>query len=737
MQLSNYNIISEIGQGGMATVYLAHDFKFDTNVAIKVLRKEFIQNENIRKRFLAEARNIFRMSHLNIIKVTDLIEENETVAFVMEYVDGETLKDYIERKGKLSEFEINGLFTQILNAVDYVHKQLLVHRDIKPSNIMIAKDLQVKLMDFGIAKTSDASSNEYTQTGTGVQMGTPIYMSPEQITETKAVTVKSDIYSLGVVLWQMVTGQKPYNTNTLSTFQLQTKIVNEDLPKTYSIFDDIIQKATYKNPDIRYKDIQAFKDAMKSSVKKKKDDETVIDTKKKLDESISNKKSYKKLLKWSTSIVIIVSICISGYFYSKSDQYNQDKYYIGCIKDKLGAYKYGFIDTEGNWVIQPTFDGVDDFKEGLAVASINGKYGCIDKKGNWVIQPILDGVDDFEEGIAIARINNKYGCIDTGGKWIVQPICLHLGSYHEGLAIVVINSFDKCGFIDTKGNWVIQPTFSSVGQYSEGLASAIINDKCGFIDTKGNWVIQPAFDYVGKFDEGLAPAMVNNKVGFIDTKGNWIIQPAFETVRGFKQGLALAKINGKCGYINKKGDWEIKPIFDGIDYFSDGFARVKLNRKLGIIDLKGKWIVQPICDWVGKFHDGLNLISINRTYGYIDEKGKWILPPIFDDASYFIKGIAVASINGKYGFIDKKGNWVNKLSFDWVDDDYTPEELIRAGKNGKYGYIDMKGNWVIEPIFDIQSFESVRVDSTGINTSNFHYNYIDATIKSNNDYTFY
>ena len=256
--INSYHLQYEIGRGGMATVYLAHDKKFDTNIAIKVLNKEFVHKDNIRKRFLAEARNMYKMTHPNIIKVTDLIDDGDTVAFVMEYVEGETLKEYLERKGKLNDEEIKSLFSQILVAVKYVHEQNLIHRDIKPSNFMLDKRNDVKLMDFGIAKNTDVSNSEYTQTGTGVQMGTPMYMSPEQITETKSVTAQSDIYSLGVVLWQMATGQKPYETQTLSSFQLMTKIVNDTLPKTSTIWDELIQKATEKDLEKRMKSINEF-----------------------------------------------------------------------------------------------------------------------------------------------------------------------------------------------------------------------------------------------------------------------------------------------------------------------------------------------------------------------------------------------------------------------------------------------------------------------------------------------
>ena len=279
MTITNYTIKQPIGQGGMATVYLAEDNKFDTQVAIKVLNKELSHNENIRKRFLAEAKNMFKMSHPNIIKVSDLIDDGDTVAFVMEHIEGETLKEYLERKGKLSDDEIKTIFSQMLDSVGYVHEQNLVHRDIKPSNFMITPKGQIKLLDFGIAKNTDTNSADYTQTGTTQNMGTPMYMSPEQIKSTKDVTLQSDIYSLGVVLWQMVTGTKPYNTATTSTFDLQTKIVTEKLTITNSQFDSIIEVATAKETNFRYSNCLEFKKNLESPSLKSNlssDDKTVV-----------------------------------------------------------------------------------------------------------------------------------------------------------------------------------------------------------------------------------------------------------------------------------------------------------------------------------------------------------------------------------------------------------------------------------------------------------------------------
>jgi serine/threonine protein kinase len=282
-----YVFESELGRGGMATVYLAHDSKFDTNVAIKVLNKEFAHNENIRKRFLAEAKNMFKMSHSNIVKVTDLIEENDTVAFVMEYIDGETLKEYLDRKGKLKDDEINRTFSQMLDAVGYVHEQNLVHRDIKPSNFMLDKKGKVKLMDFGIAKTLDSSSVEYDQTTAEVRMGTPRYMSPEQVKCSKDVEPASDIYSLGVLLWQMVMGVKPYED--LSQGEIQSEILREPLGVTNSMWDSLIQRAIAKEIALRYSTSFEFKMAIQSvsDLKIDESDATIMDITVKDDDSKS------------------------------------------------------------------------------------------------------------------------------------------------------------------------------------------------------------------------------------------------------------------------------------------------------------------------------------------------------------------------------------------------------------------------------------------------------------------
>jgi serine/threonine protein kinase/uncharacterized membrane protein len=254
--IAGYRIIRELGRGGMATVYLAEHELLRKMFAIKILHFELARNSGIRQRFIKEARIMADMSHTGIVKVNNLIDAGDIVAIIMEYIDGETLKEYVDRKKRLSDVEIKGIFLQMLKAVDYVHSNQIVHRDLKPANFMIDRAGQIKLMDFGIAKSSDSNSSDYTLTGT--QMGTPMYMSPEQVKGIRDIGNASDIYSLGVVLWQMVSGKKPYDSKVISQFEMQLKILQESLPKTGTSWDKIISKATSKEISQRFRSINKY-----------------------------------------------------------------------------------------------------------------------------------------------------------------------------------------------------------------------------------------------------------------------------------------------------------------------------------------------------------------------------------------------------------------------------------------------------------------------------------------------
>lgn len=207
--VGKYKLIRIIGEGGMASVYEAEHEILGTKAAVKILNPMLSGNAQIRDRFRNEAKLMASLDHPNITKVIDFVDQPNQLSIVMEFLNGEDLQKKIKRNGAILPDEVKELFNQILSAFQYAHENGVVHRDIKPSNIFILPDGRVKILDFGIAKLY-GQGNEMTQTGT--QMGTPIYMSPEQVKGDKSIDYRSDIYSLGVTMFYALNGNPPYNS---------------------------------------------------------------------------------------------------------------------------------------------------------------------------------------------------------------------------------------------------------------------------------------------------------------------------------------------------------------------------------------------------------------------------------------------------------------------------------------------------------------------------------------------
>ena len=266
IKLAGYKILKKLGSGGMGDVYLAEHELIHRKVAIKVLHKHLVSNKEFIKRFRREAKLLASLDHNNIVRLNEYFENKGEFYLIMEYVDGIELDQYINTiSGPIVESELIPLFKQMLDAIGYAHKKGLVHRDIKPANILISKDGKLKVLDFGIAKLK---TDDQGLTNAGVQVGTIAYMSPEQV-RAEEVDFQSDIYSLGVTLYQMAVGKAPYLNSKV--FDTQLKIVKDPLPKAQEIYpgvsdklENIIQKATQKDKRNRYKSCEEFNKDMHS-----------------------------------------------------------------------------------------------------------------------------------------------------------------------------------------------------------------------------------------------------------------------------------------------------------------------------------------------------------------------------------------------------------------------------------------------------------------------------------------
>jgi serine/threonine protein kinase len=262
--INNYVIARKLGSGGMGEVYYAKHNKVNREVAIKILHRHLYLNESIHNRFKNEANALIKLNHPNIVKIFDYVEQENLACLIMEYINGYTLDEYIEKiSGPLPSAKATSIICSVLDAVQYAHDSKIFHRDIKPANIMIGSDgNNVRIMDFGIAKLTDSIYFQTTHANT--QLGTPFYMSPEQVKGLHYSRI-SDIYSLGVTLFEMVTGKCPYLDIT-NLFELQQKIINERLPPTSKYYPDVSKRiqnailvATEKLPERRFQSCADFK----------------------------------------------------------------------------------------------------------------------------------------------------------------------------------------------------------------------------------------------------------------------------------------------------------------------------------------------------------------------------------------------------------------------------------------------------------------------------------------------
>ncbi|MCB9641108.1 MAG: serine/threonine protein kinase [Myxococcales bacterium] len=261
--IGKYLIQKKVGEGGMACVYRAIQTDFNSSVALKVLFPEHARKELVRKRFLREARLQFRIQHPNIVRVLEMIEEEGLLGMVMDWVDGADLEQYLRRLGRpLKNEEILEIFLPVLDAVGYAHQHQVIHRDLKPSNIVLERNTRriiPKVMDFGIAK----SVEDEQVTNTGVFLGTPAFLAPEQVQDARKVDHRVDIYALGICLFRAACGQLPFSQGDFMAIiaaHLMKKPppMSEFFPQVDPRLEPIVQKALEKDPRNRFFSCEDF-----------------------------------------------------------------------------------------------------------------------------------------------------------------------------------------------------------------------------------------------------------------------------------------------------------------------------------------------------------------------------------------------------------------------------------------------------------------------------------------------
>jgi serine/threonine protein kinase len=260
--IPGYELVRELGSGGMANVYLAIQRSLDRKVALKVMKRNIEDLEKFEKRFLMEGRTMAKLPHRNIVAVYDIVKSEDATYIAMEYLDGGTLS--IKMKEGLSLAEAISVVVQIGQALQFAHEHGIVHRDLKPANIMFRDPATPVLTDFGIARQQDASATRLTQTG--MLVGTPTYMSPEQINALE-VDGRSDLYSLGVLFYELLTGQPPFAADTpIAVLMAHLTSPVPPLPDQFGDFQPVIDKMLAKSREDRFASLKEFTRALKAAV---------------------------------------------------------------------------------------------------------------------------------------------------------------------------------------------------------------------------------------------------------------------------------------------------------------------------------------------------------------------------------------------------------------------------------------------------------------------------------------
>jgi WG containing repeat len=372
---------------------------------------------------------------------------------------------------------------------------------------------------------------------------------------------------------------------------------------------------------------------------------------------------------------ILLLICLTVLFASFVGA--QEKQSSDLFKIKVNG-KYGFIDRTGKVVIEPQFQGVDDFSEDLAEIYVSGKFSTayIDTTGKIVIQPQFDIGSKFSEGFAWVGFNKDKTEYKIGNRTFYNSGGSHSFNY-------------DIGFIDRTGKFITEPIFTFAGDFSEGLAFVRTkNNKYGYIDKTGKFAIQPKFDWAENFSEGLALVFVKGKYGFIGKSGKLVIKPQFTKAESFSEGLACVKIGGATREPNF-GSQIITTTFDDTNY--------------AYIDKTGKIILKLKAGEAHSFSEGLARFEPFGDYrnGFIDKSGKVVIKPQFSGSSDFSDGLANVIIEeGGFAWIDKKGEIVLKSQFPFARDFENGLSEISDSLtlyDSKNGYIDKKGKVIWQP----------------------------------------
>jgi len=310
----------------------------------------------------------------------------------------------------------------------------------------------------------------------------------------------------------------------------------------------------------------------------------------------------------------------------------------------------------------------------VSSVKFEGKYGFIDINGNWHIEPVFDSIGNFYNGYADSYKNDKNGIINSKGKTIIENKYDFIGNIEDGVFLILLDN--QYNYINLNGQLISKKYFSDAADFSNGLAPVKFskNGKWGYIDKKGKLKTDTIFDYAYDFNKKNAEVIIRNDSYLINKKGK-IIDTLNDNYQKITKKLTLFgnSDRGTLGRINQKGDTVMRGIYTSFGYIQNGKFWYNKQGKYGLADTTGTILVQPIYNYLTYFSDnGLALTKKHEKFGYINEEGIVSIDFEFENAKGFKHGLAGVKVNGKWGFINKMGNIIIQPKFDRIEHQFAP-----------------------------------------------------------------
>lgn len=640
-QIGAYKLVKILGRGGFGEVWLAerHAKFVTTKVAVKLPLAEQVDADSIKQEAVLWEH---ASGHPNVLPIIDADEYDGQIVIVSEFAPDGTLDELLRKKRILPVKRAVELTAGILNGLEFLHNKEIIHRDIKPANILLQGDTP-RLADFGMSRVLRGNSMSVNVSGT------PFYMAPEAFNRKR--NVQTDIWSVGVVLYRMLAGQLPFQSE--NPVDLMSEILVAKPPPmpdhVPERLQEIVAKALAKMPENRY-----------GTAREMRED-------------------------------LMEFLAINSYENVRSERPKPEAAFAGVAVAPFQPAEnrlYSFLNSE-----ELGADSIARFSRVTAET------------------PETDLTQPPEASQPVVKTKRRFSKLKIAA--FAAPVLLAVAAgfffFFKLPSPIPFRKGDKFGYSRWDKKIVLGAKYDLAFPFSDerGMVALGKHDedgnfigKYGFIDRYGREIVPLEYDYAESFSDNLAlvaqtdAATGAKRFGFIDANGKVIVPLIYEAAASFSENLAAIKSNGKWGFINANGQTAVPFKYDSVKDFSEGYAAFEMSGKFGLINSKGQEIVAPAYEYIGKFSDGKVAVKKDGKAFFIDANGVEAMPFKYNRANRFSEGFAYATLNGKSGFITSKGN--EAIAFKYENENsYFSEGLAAVKYGGKYGFITKGGETII------------------------------------------